>query len=84
MCRCRLSGVAARHDFVVQNRDLMPEVDLADLRRIEGRQEIIVRHAFQRSLDMLPALVPRPADRERLIKLIDRASAPAAKMTLAQ
>lgn len=69
-----LSSVAARHDFAVQNRDLMPDVDLADLRRIEGRQEIIVRHSFQRSLDLLPALVPQPAERERLIKLIERAS----------
>jgi pimeloyl-ACP methyl ester carboxylesterase len=68
-----LAGVAARHDFAVQNRDLMPGMDLADLRRIEGRQEIIVRNAFQRALDLLPALVPQPADRDRLIKLIDRA-----------
>jgi hypothetical protein len=70
-----LAGVAARHNFAVQNRDLLPDVDLADLRRIEGRQEIIVRHAFERSLELLPALVPRPADRKRLIKLIERAAA---------
>lgn len=69
-----LSGVAARHDFAVQNPDLMPDVDLADLRRIEGRQEIIVHHSFQRSLDLLPALVPQPAERKRLIKLIEHAA----------
>lgn len=70
-----LTSVAARHDFAVQNHDLLPDIDLADLRRIEGRQAIIVRHSFQRALDLLPALVPGPVERKRLITLAKRAAA---------
>lgn len=69
-----LSSVAARHDFAVQNQALLPNIDLADLRRIEGRQAIIVRHSFERALDLLPALVPGAVERKRLITLAERAA----------
>jgi pimeloyl-ACP methyl ester carboxylesterase len=69
-----LAGVAARHGFAVDNRDLLPAIDLADLRRIEGQQALIVQHAFERSLELLPALVAAPADRARLLQLIERAA----------
>jgi hypothetical protein len=54
---------------------LLPAIELADLRRVEGEQEIIVRYAPQRALETLPALVRDPADRERLLTLIERAAA---------
>jgi pimeloyl-ACP methyl ester carboxylesterase len=69
-----LAGVAARHGFAVDNRDLLPDIDLADLRRIEGQQALIVQHALDRSLELLPALVAEPADRVRLLQLIERAA----------
>jgi hypothetical protein len=70
-----LARVEARHSFAVQNLDLLPDIELADLRRIEGMQEIIVRHAPQRALVTLPALVRDRTDRERLITLIENAIA---------
>ena len=70
-----LARVEARHSFAVQNLALLPDIELADLRRIEGMQEIIVRHAPQRALVTLPALVRDRADRERLITLIEHAIA---------
>ena len=69
-----LAGVAARHAFAVQNLELLPDIELADLRRVEGEQEIIVRYAPERALETLPALVRAPADRERLATLLERAA----------
>jgi hypothetical protein len=54
---------------------LLPEIELADLRRIEGSQEIIVQRAPARALATLPLLVREPADRDRLVALIERAIA---------
>jgi hypothetical protein len=70
-----LAAVEARHAFAVQNLELLPAIDLAELRRIEGEQEIIVRHARERALATLPALVRDRADRERLRLLLERAAA---------
>jgi len=70
-----LADVEARHAFAVQNLELLPAIELADLRRVEGEQEIIVRYAPQRALETLPALVREPADRERLLTLLERAAA---------
>jgi hypothetical protein len=70
-----LSSVAARHAFAVQNLGLLPDLELPDLRRVEGEQEIIVRYAPERALETLPALVAEPADRARLTTLLERAAA---------
>ncbi len=70
-----LEGVEARHAFGLANLYLLPDIELADLRRIEGTQEIIVRHARARALQTLPALVRAPEDRERLGMLLERAAA---------
>ncbi|MGH8673393.1 MAG: DUF3141 domain-containing protein, partial [Burkholderiales bacterium] len=68
-----LARVEARHRFAVENLELLPDIELADLRRIEGSQEIIVRLAPERALSTLPALVRERADRDRLVTLIERA-----------
>ena len=70
-----LARVEARHRFAVENLGLLPDIELADLRRVEGTQEIIVRNAPERAVEMLPALVSDPADRERLVTLIEHAIA---------
>jgi len=69
-----ISSVAARHAFAVQNLELLPDLELADLRRVEGEQEIIVRYAPERAMETLPALVRAPADRRRLATLLERAA----------
>ena len=68
-----LARIEARHRFAVENLELLPEIDLADLRRIEGSQEIVVQHAPARALATLPLLVKNAADRDRLVTLIERA-----------
>jgi hypothetical protein len=68
-----LARVEARHRFAVENLELLPDIELADLRRVEGAQEIIVRNAPERAVQTLPALVGDPADRKRLVTLIERA-----------
>ena len=70
-----LSAVEARHAFVMQNLELLPKIELADLRRIEGEQEIMVREARGRALETLPALVRDPADAARLRLFLERAVA---------
>jgi pimeloyl-ACP methyl ester carboxylesterase len=70
-----LARVEARHRFAVENLELLPEIELADLRKIEGSQEIIVQHAPARALATLPLLVREPADRDRLVALLERAIA---------
>ncbi|MGH8705867.1 MAG: DUF3141 domain-containing protein, partial [Burkholderiales bacterium] len=70
-----LAGIEARHAFAVQNLELLPNIELADLRRIEGAQEIIVRHARARALQTQPALVSDPGERERFCLLLERAAA---------
>jgi hypothetical protein len=70
-----LARVEARHRFAVENLELLPEIELADLRRIEGAQGIIVQLAPARAIATLPQLVREPADRGRLVTLIERAIA---------
>ena len=68
-----LARVEARHQFAVENLALLPDIELADLRRIEGSQGIIVQLAPARAIATLPLLVRDPADRDRLVALIERA-----------
>ena len=56
----RLRGLAAR----ACRRD--------EWRRIRGEQEIIVRYEPEQALATLPALLREPADRERLLTLLDK------------
>jgi pimeloyl-ACP methyl ester carboxylesterase len=70
-----LARVEARHRFAVENLALLPDIELADLRRIEGSQEIVVQLAPARAIATLPLLVREPADRDRLVTLIERAIA---------
>jgi pimeloyl-ACP methyl ester carboxylesterase len=70
-----LSGVEARHAFALGNVELLPKMAFADLRRVEGEQDIIVREARERAIQTLPALVREPADAERLGLLLERAAA---------
>jgi len=70
-----LSRVEARHAFATANLELLPKIELADLRRIEGEQEIMVREARARAIETLPALVGDSEDAARLGLLLERAIA---------
>jgi len=70
-----LSGVEARHAFALGNAELLPKMTFAELRRVEGEQDIIVREARERAIQTLPLLVRDPADAERLALLLERAVA---------
>jgi hypothetical protein len=45
---------------------------LEQWRRIRGEQEIIVRYEPERAIETLPKLVTDRADRERLLRLLQR------------
>ena len=53
-------------------RDLLPELSVHEWKRVRGRQEIIVRYERDRAIETLPRLVEAPADRERLLALVER------------
>jgi hypothetical protein len=50
----------------------LPELPLDQWRRIRGEQDIIARYAPEQALATLPALLDDPADRERLLTLLDK------------
>jgi hypothetical protein len=53
-------------------RDLLPALAPADVRRIAGRQQIVVRYEPEKALETLPALLKSPEDRDRLLVLLER------------
>lgn len=74
----RLGGQQSRLSTLKQIRELVgQDVGLLDLpvddaRALILRQSIIVDHAPEQALATLPALLPNPDDRARLIGLVDR------------
>jgi pimeloyl-ACP methyl ester carboxylesterase len=70
-----LSQVQLRQELLEEYRELLPDLPRDETRRVRGEQEIIVRYEPQKALDTLPALLPDPADRTRLLTLLDRLSA---------
>ncbi len=67
-----LSRLTMRQELVKDYADLLPKLSLAEWRRIRGEQEIIARYEPDRAIDTLPDLLADPADRERLLMLIER------------
>ncbi len=67
-----LERVAMKRDLVEAYRDLLPDLPPDQWRRIRGRQDIIVRYAPDEALATLPRLVAEPADRERLLTVLER------------
>ena len=52
--------------------DLLPSLSADEVRRIRGKQEIIVSYEPEKSVETLPALLADKADKERMRKLLDR------------
>jgi pimeloyl-ACP methyl ester carboxylesterase len=67
-----LERVALRAEIARDYRDLVPDLEPDQWRRIRGEQEIIVRHEPERALATLPGLLADPDDRERFIAFVER------------
>jgi pimeloyl-ACP methyl ester carboxylesterase len=67
-----LAKLQLAHEMLEEYRDLLPELAPADVRRLAGREQIIVRYEPEKALETLPALLRSPKDRDRLLVLIDR------------
>jgi len=67
-----LARLELKQELMEEYRDLLPDLPPEQRRRIRGEQEIIVRYEPERAIETLPDLVASPADRERLLALLDR------------
>jgi pimeloyl-ACP methyl ester carboxylesterase len=67
-----LTRLVVRKEIVAEYGDLLPDMPLEQWRRIRGEQEIIVRYEPERAIETLPKLVTDRADRERLLRLLQR------------
>jgi hypothetical protein len=56
------------HDYA----EYLPKAAQEDFRRIRGEQEIITRYEPEQAVLSLPALLPDPAERARLLSLLDK------------
>jgi hypothetical protein len=70
--RIPLARPELRRDLDQDYAEFLPAMPRAEMRRIRGEQDIIVRYEPERALDTLPKRLAGPADRERLLTLITR------------
>jgi len=68
-----LSRMDLKEELIGEYRDLVPDIPRDQMRRIRGEQEIIIRYEPEKALETLPQLLRDPADRKRLLTLLDRA-----------
>lgn len=66
-----LSRLELAHDLIEDYRALLPPLAPDEVRRIGGEQEVIARHDPERAIEALPTLLADPADRDRLLTLLD-------------
>lgn len=67
-----LARVQLASDLLEDYRDLLPDLPRADVRRIGGEQEIIVRYEPDKAVETLPVLLAKRKDRDRLLTLLER------------
>ncbi|HET7365536.1 MAG TPA: DUF3141 domain-containing protein [Burkholderiales bacterium] len=67
-----LSRFEMKQQMMKDYGEFLTDIPRDEQRRIRGIQEIIVRHEPDKALGTLAALLARPADRERLLTLIER------------
>ena len=66
-----LSQVELMKEMIEDYKDLLPNIPRDQVRRIRGEQEIIIRYEPGKALETLPQLLRDPADRARLVTLVD-------------
>lgn len=67
-----LARLELKEELLADYEDLLPDLTRDQMRRLRGRQEIVVRYEHERALETLPQLVPTPIDRTRLLTLLER------------
>lgn len=67
-----LERIDIKQEFAEAYPELLPQASWEDQRRIRGEQDIIVRYEPELALQTLPLLVPKAADRARLLQLLER------------
>ena len=67
-----LSRLVMRQELAKEYSDLLPSLAPEQWRRVRGEQEIIARYEPEQSIATLPDLLKHPADRERLLMLMER------------
>jgi pimeloyl-ACP methyl ester carboxylesterase len=67
-----LAQLELKHELEQEYHDLLPRISRDEARRIRGRQELIVKYEPDLALETLPELLKDPADRERLLTLLER------------
>ena len=67
-----LERVALKRELADEYQDLLPDLAPDQWRHIRGEQDIIVRYAPEQALATLPTLLTDPADRERLLTVVER------------
>ena len=67
-----LSRLVKRRELAQAYAEYLPDLPLDQWRRMRGEQEIIAHYEPEQAIATLPLLLRDPADRERLLTLIDR------------
>ena len=67
-----LSRLQLAHDMIEEYRELLPDLEPDEARRIGGEQEIIARYEPEKAVEALPSLLANPRDRDRLLTLLER------------
>jgi len=66
-----LSRFELKEELIAEYQELLPDLPRDQMRRIRGEQDIIIRYEPEKALASLPQLLHNPADRDRLLKLLD-------------
>jgi len=67
-----LSRIELKEELIGEYHDLLPDIPRDQMRRIRGEQEIIIRYEPEKAVGTLPQLLRDPADRKRLLTLVNR------------